>query len=340
MMASMHGRSGRTYNCLRKGGCDYLLSYANQPFAEGVKQMQAAHAIAMAAGKTHVVRAIWVIHGESDSDAICIQAESDFNPSYPNACPGFTTPTGEFPLSSTSGAPNAITNYSQALVEWQQDYEAAAKAATGQSQGVPLFISQYSGWKDAPRSKIPPLQLDAHTTAKGKVILVGPGYMLDFQGDYIHYTSESQRKLGEYFAKAYAETVLGGRSWEPLRPIAITVAGAVVTVKFHVPKPPLVIDTTLVTDPGMNGFEFYDDSGSPPSIASVALSGRDSVVLTLSSAPTGNDKRVRYAMKATREAKPGRQEGPRGNVRDSDATPSQTGNQLFNWAVHFDLPVQ
>jgi hypothetical protein len=334
MIPSVHGRSGRTYNCLRKGGCSYLNPPYNVPFAEGVKQMEAAHALALAAQKTHVVRGIWAIHGESDSDTICIQGDPDFNPNYPGACPAFTDADGELPPGGT------IKNYSDALLEWQKDYDAAAKTATGQTQNVPLFISQYSGWKDAPRSKIPPLQLDAHVRAPGKVILVAPTYMLDFQGDYLHFTSESQRKLGEYFAKAYAETVLGGRPWEPLRPIAITRAGAVVTVKLKVPKPPIVIDTTRVTDPGKNGFEFFDDSGAPPAIASVAVSGPDTVVLTLASTPTGGNQRVRYAMKATQGDKPGPQEGPRGNLRDSDATPSQYGNELFNWAVHFDLPVQ
>lgn len=342
MLPSVHGRSGRVYNCLRKGGCNYLSGYANQPFAEAVKQMQAAHTLATTganAGKTHVVRGIWAIHGESDSDAICIQDQPDFNPSYPNACPSFTDADGEFPLTATSGG-GTVTSYEDALVEWQKDYEVAAKSATAQTQGVPLFISQYSGWKDAPRSKIPPMQLGAHVKAPGKVILVAPTYMLDFQGDYLHFTSESHRKLGEYFAKAYAETVLGGRPWQPLRPASITRAGAVITIKFVVPKPPLVIDTTRVTDPGKNGFELFDDSGAPPAIATVAVSGPDSIVLTLASTPTGGNARVRYAMKAVKGAKPGRQAGPRGNVRDSDATPSQYGNELFNWAVHFDLPVQ
>lgn len=341
ILPSGHGRSGRVYNCLRKGGCNYLSGYTNQPFEEAVKQMQAAHTLGTTganAGKTHVVRAIWAVHGESDSDAICIADDPDYNPNHPGACPTFTDADGEFPLTGTSGA-GTVTNYEEALIEWQKDYDSAAKTATGQAQNVPLFISQYSGWKDAPRSKVPPLQLSAHVKAPGKVILVGPAYMLDFQGDYLHFTSESHRKLGEYFAKAYAETVLGGRPWEPLRPIAITRVGAVVTVKFKVPKPPIAIDTTRVTDPGKNGFEFFDESGSPPAISTVTISGTDSIVLTLASTPTGNNPRVRYAMKATKGARPGRQDGPRGNVRDSDATPSQYGNELFNWAVHFDLPV-
>ena len=35
----------------------------------------------------------------------------------------------------------------------------------------------------------------------------------------------------------------------------------------------------------------------------------------------------------------GPQHGPRGNLRDSDATPSRLGKKLYNWGVHFDEPV-
>ena len=33
------------------------------------------------------------------------------------------------------------------------------------------------------------------------------------------------------------------------------------------------------------------------------------------------------------------QTGARGNLHDSDKTPSRYGNDLFNWCVHFDEAV-
>ena len=74
--------------------------------------------------------------------------------------------------------------------------------------------------------------------------------------------------------------MLEGKAWEPVRPKSVTRAVAVVTVTMHVPAPPVVLDTTLVTDPGKFGFEWTDDGPTTPTITSVASSGDDTVVVT------------------------------------------------------------
>jgi hypothetical protein len=107
---------------------------------------------------------------------------------------------------------------------------------------------------------------------------------------------------------------------------------------MFVPAPPLVIDTTLVTDPGKNGFEWKDDGPATPTIASVAVTGPDTVVITLSAVPVGANHRLRYAFTGVSGALGGPTSGPRGNLRDSDATPSAEGYKLYNWCVHFDAP--
>lgn len=102
-----------------------------------------------------------------------------------------------------------------------------------------------------------------------------------------------------------------------------------------VPVPPLVIDTKLVTEAPNLGFELGGDS--PPAVTKVEVAGPDTVKITLASAWTGANKRVRYAYTFT-----GRMNGKtsaRGNIRDSEATPSQAGYDLSNWSVHFDLPL-
>jgi hypothetical protein len=98
-----------------------------------------------------------------------------------------------------------------------------------------------------------------------------------------------------------------------------------------------VLDTTRVDDPGNQGFEFTDDSGAPPAIDGVAITAEDTVEITLAAPPTGGNRRIRYAY--TFGGCGGPRTIARGNVRDSDATPSQAGYELFNWSVHFDLPV-
>ncbi len=314
LLVSVHGRSGNSYACLRKGGCAFYedKSYL-RPFEEAMKQVEDAKALAASQKLDYVVRAVAVIHGESDHYA------------------------PPFPLDGTSGAAGGVQTYADALVEWQQDYETSIQALTRQTAPVPLLVSQMSNWNDRPESEIPTRQLEAHGRAQGKVVLVGPTYMLPFAEDCIHFTNHGERRLGEYFAKAYSRVVAG--SWEPLRPIAATRSGTNVVVRFAVPAPPLVLDTERVTDPGGFGFEWVGGDGNTLTIKDVKVTAPDAVTIELASAPSGPG-RVRYAMRATPYTCPGPTSGPRGNLRDSDATPSMYGYDLTNWAVHFDLPVE
>ena len=147
--------------------------------------------------------------------------------------------------------------------------------------------------------------------------------------------------MGEHYGKVYSSLFLEGGTWEPLRPLTLKRTDAVVDLRFHVPEPPLVLDTTRVSDPGHFGFEYTDDSGNPPAIQSVRIVDEDTVRITLSSVPLATARKsVRYAYTGTAGQGGGPQTGARGNLRDSDPTPSMHGNRLFNWAVHFDEPVK
>jgi hypothetical protein len=327
VLASMHGRSGNTYWCLRKGFCQYNADRGHlSPFAQGMMEVTSAKAIAAAAGKTHVVRAVVAIHGESDHYA-------------------YVDGTPEFPLPGTDGVPNEIKDYSDGLVEWQRDYESSVKAITGQAQSIPLFISAISGWTTTRTSQVAQWQLDAHIRAPGKVVYVTPAYPLSVLNDCLHFDSTGQRRLGEYFAKAYARVVFAGEAWEPVRPKNITRVGNVVTVTYHVPVPPLTLDTVHVSNPGSYGFDFLDN-GAMVAVANVAVSAADTVTITLGAVPSGVNMRLRYAQNqdtnpATRCIGPGTVYGggARGNLRDSDATPSRYGYDLWNWGANFDFPV-
>jgi len=270
-------------------------------YANGIAQAQAGNKVAKAQGKSYVVRAVTNVHGESDHQ-------------------------------------EGTTDYEADLFQWQSDYETDVKAITGQAEPVPMFHTQFSSWTaySSATSRIVLDQLAAHVNGPGKIILVGAKYHLPYQPDGIHLTNEGYRHMGEDYAKAYRRVVLEGKVWEPVRPKTITRLGAVVTVKMHVPAPPLVIDTTLVTDPGHNGFEWADDGGpSTPTITKVAVTAPDTVEITLSATPTAGNKRLRYAYTGVPNARAGATSGARGNLRDSDATPSRGGYKLYNWAVHF-----
>jgi hypothetical protein len=297
VLVSIHGSGAKTYAQLKKG---------TRPYATGMAQVTAAAAIAKRLGKSYVVRAIAIVHGESD--------HAEQNP-----------------------------RYEANLLEWQADYEQDIRSITGQPEPVPMFETQMSSFTRMMRgtetSAIPGAQLAAHVASRGKLILVGPKYHLPYVKDGVHLTSDGYRHMGEDYAKAYRRVVVEGRRWEPLRPIGVARDGAVITVRFAVPAPPIVLDTILVNDPGHYGFEYTDDSPSPPAIARVEVTGPDTVVLTLSAPPTGGDKRLRYAFTGVRGARSGPTSGARGNLRDSDATRSLGGYALYNWCIHFDEAV-
>lgn len=316
LLVSVHGRSGNTYECLRKGGCDFLLSEGyTSAFEEALKQVADGKALAAATGKRYRVGAVTAVHGESDHYA---------NP---------------YPLPPSREGDAWLANYSDALLEWQRDYDESMRAISGQKEAVPLLVSQMSNWNDRPSSDIPRHQLDAHVRAQGKVILVAPTYMLPFADDCIHFTNHGLRRLGEYFAKVYGRVVINGEKWEPLRPLEATLSSSKVRVRFAVPKPPLVFDTSNVIDPGNFGFEVVDTTGTAIPISSVEIAGADTIAISLASMPSA-PLRVRYAMTAVPQTCPGPETGPRGNLRDSDDAHSPFGYSLQNWAVHFDLPLQ
>ncbi|MDF2698247.1 MAG: Endo,4-beta-xylanase precursor [Labilithrix sp.] len=320
MLVSLHGRSCNTYWCLRKGGCNYKGGYL-VPFEQAMMEVSAAKQIAAKANRSYVVRAVATIHGESDHYS-------------------YTEGSQEFPLAGSDGVAGKIQSYADALIEWQADYETGIKAITGQTVPVPLFVSQISGWNDTQYSKVAEFQLDAHVRAPGKVVLIGPSYHLGLdQNDCRHFTSDGERRLGEYFAKVYARVIFEGRPWEPLRPKEVTRNGAVLTAKFHVPSPPLVIDTQRVTEAASYGFVYTDSSAAPPAIQSVAVTGPDTVTITLAAAPSGGNGRLTYAQNQQALSCIGTPNGARGNLRDSDATPSKYGYDLHNWAVSFDVAV-
>ena len=320
VLVSLAGRNGLTYWCLRKGSCNYVDPTYVKPFEESMTQVADAKALAAAQGKSYVVRAVTAIHGESD----------DF---------GYATGHQEFPLDGTDGTFQALKSYADALLEWQHDYEMGVQAVTGQSQPVPLLISQFSGWNDIATSAVTQFQYEAHARSKGKVMLVTAGYMLDWGPDCRHYTNDGERRLGEYFGKVYSRVVFEGRRWEPVRPRHVTIAGAVITAQFFVPVPPLVLDPTRVTDPGDYGFEVVDATSTRLAITNVAVTSPDTVTITLAAPPAGA-ARLRYAFTGVPHSCPGRFVGPRGNLRDSDTTPSQYGYELFNWGVHFETPIE
>lgn len=236
---------------------------------------------------------------------------------------------------------NNNTSYAANLKELYDDINVDWKAATGQSANIPLFVCQtstagaygFNGGIAETTFPTPIQQLSAHVTYAGQVILVCPKYFLDYY-DHSHITNGGQRLLGEYYSKAY-RTVRDGGSWSPLRPSSFSILTNTVTITFTGNVGQLVFDTTLVNSIANSGFSYTDDSSR--TISSVAISGTNQVVITLSGA-VGTNAIVAYAYHngAGGAANQAAGNGDRGNLRDSETELSvYDSSNLYNWCVTF-----
>ncbi|MFC1687853.1 FG-GAP-like repeat-containing protein [Patescibacteria group bacterium] len=282
------------------------LKKGSDPFIQGMSQVAMAKLASEAEGKQYQVIGVTAIHGEKDH--------------------------------LTLSNPDVYENY---LLEWQNDYSDQVKEISGQSAAVPLFTDQMGSWMDygSVSSRIPIAQLAA-AEKYPDIYLVGPKYFLRYD-DVHHLANTSYRWLGEYYGKVIKKVVFDNISWKPLSPETITRQGSVITVTFHVPVEPITIDVSSVLEKENYGFEYFDESGDPARITDVTKVNGDTIQISLDRVPTGENQRLRYAYTGSIGAKPGSfmQGSARGNIRDSDTTPSLYGNALYNWLVHFDTPI-
>lgn len=311
--------SGTAYSGLKKG---------TTPYAASIDHHTQAYSIAAGHGLAYTVRAVGVVHGETDDG-------------------------------------NNSATYAADLAEWQADYDGDLKAVTGQSEDVVLFCSQNHSWTKPfggkSTSTVAQAMLAAHAADPGRIVLCCPKYFLT-HGDGLHLNTATYAWLGEYYAKAYKAVVVDGGSFSPLRPVSVTRSGSTITVVFN--RGGLVLDTTLVSDPSgsqasknhsgavvnvtnYKGFEFVDDKAGGPSAVVTGLAVTtttltdDTLTVTLDTTPDGLDNpRLRYAFTGVAGSNGGPTTGPRGNLRDSDASfASVYGNTLYNWCVTFDEAV-
>ena len=236
----------------------------------------------------------------------------------------------------------ARATYFANLIQWQIDYETDINATLGRVGTVKMLHSQPSSWTVAATTAQSPYAiLDAYEAHPDKIVLVCAKYFLTHAVDKIHLINTSYRLLGDYYGKAL-HAVLKGQTFSPLRPTSIVRVGSVITVSFAGRVGNLVLDTTLVSDPGNYGFEWAQTGGSVQTISSVALvNGNTQLQITLSGDPGNPSAQIlRYAYTGVNGNSGGPTTGPRGCVRDSDPTVGAgSGLNLYNWLVHFDKPV-
>lgn len=241
---------------------------------------------------------------------------------------------GEDDRSSAAGV------YTTALLTLQSDYDTDIRAISSQPQTVPLLLDQISNWTaySITESLTPFEQLQIALDNPARFYCAGPKYWLQTTADGIHLPGRESTQLGAMHARA-AEAIIKGVTWQPTHAVSAVISGAVVTVKFHTPSGPLVVDTVGVTDPGHWGLRYVDDTASA-SVQSVKLIGNNTLEFTLSAVPTGQNPYIGIADIGVSGAAGGPATGPRSCLRDSSDDYDGYGLPVFNWACHQRINVQ
>lgn len=222
-------------------------------------------------------------------------------------------------------------NYRTNFLTMYDRMNAVTKAASGQSNDPVVIMTQTASrtYENQSNSWPANAQLFLNLSSEGKVKVAVPTYIFPTVSDGVHLTNIVSAWLGEYLSKA-ARHELFGLGWNPVMPTNVTVAGTNVVIKYNVPKPPLVFDTTLVSNPGSFGYSLDGATIGTPTV-----SGNVVTIPFTSGTPT----RVKYGWNGTLGAADGPTTGQRGNLRDSDPeVGSLTQSNLYNWGLIFNLP--
>ena len=243
------------------------------------------------------------------------------------------------------------------MVQLWTDYNADLPALTGQTATrIPMLVSQqHSVPSGAGQTSVRRRWRSGRSasTTRATSSASGPKYQ------YAYVSTPRRRppdaldyeRLGEKYGQVYYERVVLGRDWQPLQPIERQRAGNVITVRFHVPVPPLAWDDTLpVAAPDRarvgEGARLRGAARAtcrPPSTRSRS-STDDTVKITCRSDVSGLAVTVGYAFTTegvamTVAAKRGTFRW--GHLRDSDPFVGATTQMpQQNWAVSFLMAVQ
>jgi hypothetical protein len=252
----------------------------------------------------------------------------------------------------THGESDAGNNgYAAALYQLLSDYNQDLAAVTGQTEKIPMLVSQQDSVPaDSGSVSLSALQVwKASTDHPGEVICTGPKYQYSYATDtaHVHLNAQEYERLGEKTAQVYFERSVLGHDWQPLQPTSAERDASAVTVHFHVPAPPLVWDAVLPPPHGDmipqwkmgRGFEVLV-AGTRQTITGVEIIGDDTVKITCQGDLTAGEVVVGYASIAEGGTPPTAQPARWGHLRDSDPfVGAVTGMAQPNYAIAFQMTI-
>jgi hypothetical protein len=244
----------------------------------------------------------------------------------------------------THGETDAMSpTYERELVELAGDVNRDVRALTGQSDRIVVLLSQQFAFPSGAgeRSVATQAQWRLGVERPDEFVCTGPKYQYTGSGDGVHLLVTGTHRLGEKTGQVYFERFVLGRDWQPLHPLGAARTGRSITVRFHVPVPPLAWDETLAEPlawPKGRGFEVFA-STEKIEIASVSLGGDSATIVCAGDLPDG--VRIGYAAASAGIRMWNASRAYRwGLLRDSDPfVGSTTRTPQPNFCVSFEMPV-
>lgn len=234
------------------------------------------------------------------------------------------------------------SSYYNSLLTWRSDIDVDVKAITGQALDVMFFMGQPSSFGSSTPQAVQAM-VNAHNNSPHHW-LAGPDYPFgEFYSDETHFQGAGYFLIGEQMALAYRDVMWRG-GYKLTQMTAAQRSGNLVTLTWDVPVPPLVFDTTTLSERDVKGLRYTDSEGNVPITAATISNngtgtGIGTITLTLAATPNGVDETVHYAL-SPKITEPSVNRA-RGNIRDSRADRSRFDNRfLRGWAPHHRIPVQ
>ncbi len=213
-----------------------------------------------------------------------------------------------------------------------------ASDVTGNTESLPWFIYQFNSWKNrTPNTSYPtiPLALLKLARTRDDVRLVQPMYMYDYY-DTAHLLGFDSKICGYRFGLAIEQEMLSGKKFEPLWSQDISLQGGIANIWYE-PVGKLVLDTSIVTDPGNYGVSAIDPDGNALTITEVSVHLDRLRVRSSGGIPAGSKIRLGFTG-GTTGTLPSRTNGPRCCLRDSQGDtikfdPTGVAYRMDNYAI-------
>ena len=286
------------------GGKPYReLKKGTVPYDNSIRAIHRAKQLCKQFNMNYEVMCICVVHGEADQAEKC-----------------------------------SAETYKEYLNAWQSDYETDIKAITGQTNDIPMFISQTGANYGYDLDVSNGVFMASVTNPKIKLVVPQYAYPLEYVS--VHMKNVGYRLLGEYFGNSIFRHFKGLGS-NAIYPTKSVCSGNNITITFHANASKLVLNNFISVADGNYGFAIEDSNGT--SITSVSCT-EDSpkVTVTLSGNPS-LDAQISYAYKVYPEVanrNPGYKTGIRGCLSDGGAFNCLKDDySASQWCCVFNIPV-